>query len=72
VETRAQLLDRLAAGGFRGVHVEDFSSHLRVLWGQRVLERGTAALCAELGADRERLRAVDCGYLLIVARKARP
>ena len=72
VETRAQLLDRLAAGGFTGVHVEDFSSHLRALWGQRVLERGTAALCAELGADRERLKAVDCGYLLIVARKARP
>ena len=72
VETQADLAGRLEAGGFRLTHVEDFSGHLRALWGQRILERGAAALCAELGADRDRLRAVDCGYALLVARKERP
>ena len=34
-----------------------------------VLFRTAAAFCAELGADRERLKAVACGYFLLIARK---
>ena len=36
---------------------------------QQVFEKGLAALCAELGADRDGLGAVDCGYCLLVARR---
>lgn len=72
VETLATLTDRLLTHGFRLEHVEDFTSHLRALWGQRILEQGTAGLCAELGADRSRLKAIDCGYTLLVARKGTP
>jgi arsenite methyltransferase len=69
VETLAMLTARLQAHGFRLEHIEDFTSHLRALWGQRILEQGTAGLCAELGADRGRLKAIACGYALLVARK---
>jgi arsenite methyltransferase len=72
VETRSVLVARIEARGFMVEHFEDFSSHLRALWGQRVLEKGSAALCAELGADRQRLQVIDCGYALLVTRKGEP
>jgi len=72
VETLPGLLERLEDQGFRVAHFEDFSGHLRAVWAQRVFEGGAGALCAELGADRQRLRAIDCGYALLVARKEAP
>ncbi|HWQ07700.1 MAG TPA: methyltransferase domain-containing protein, partial [Holophaga sp.] len=47
VETRTELERRFAAAGFRLAHVEDFSGHLRAFWGQRLLEHGPEALCAD-------------------------
>ena len=72
VETLPALRARLDAHGFRVEQVEDFTPHLRALWGQRILEGGTASLCSELGADRARLKAIDCGYALLVARREAP
>lgn len=72
VESLPWLMARLRAPGFRLEHVEDFTPHLRALWGQRILEDGAAGLCAELGVDRARLKAIDCGYVLLVARKEAP
>lgn len=72
VETLGELRRRLESGGFQQDHAEDFSGHLRALWGQRILEGGAEALCTELGADRGRLRTIDCGYVLLVARKVEP
>jgi len=72
VETLPVLLERLEGQGFRVEHVEDYSGHLRAFWAQRVFERGAGALCAELATDGERLRAIACGYVLLVARKGEP
>ncbi len=72
VETLPTLRTRLQAQGFRVRHEEDFTPHLRALWGQRILEGGAGALCAELGVDRTRLKAIDCGYVLLVARRESP
>ena len=72
VETRAALVARMEARGFVVAHFEDVSRHLKALWGQWILEHGSAALCAELGADHQRLKAIDCGYALLVARKEVP
>ncbi len=72
VEALPTLTARLQAQGFQLEHVEDFTSHLRALWGQRTLEGDAAGLCAELGVDRARLKAIDCGYVLLVARKVAP
>jgi arsenite methyltransferase len=69
VETLPTLEERLHAQCFHVAHVEDFTPRLRALWGQRVLDLGTACLCAELGADRARLKAIDCGYALLIARR---
>ena len=72
VETLSTMLVRLQRHGFRVDRCEDCSGHLRALWGQKLLEKGAAGLCVELGADRERLKAVNCGYVLLVARKRGP
>lgn len=72
VESLPSLMDRLQTHGFDLERVEDFTPHLRALWGQRILEGGAARLCAELGADCDRLKAIDCGYALLVARKGNP
>lgn len=72
VETRQEIVARFETARFQVERFEDCTPHLRALWGQRILERGRAALCAELGADPERLRHIDCGYALLVARKAAP
>jgi len=72
VEQRATILARVARHGFELQGFEDFSEHLHALWGQRVFEQGTAAFCAELGADQARLKAVACGYCLVIARRSGP
>ena len=69
VDRKETLVARLSAQGFGLELFEDCSEHLRVLWAQQVFEKGLAALCAELGADRDGLGAVDCGYCLLVARR---
>ena len=69
VDRKEILVARLSAQGFGLELFEDCSEHLRVLWAQQVFEKGLSALCAELGADRDGLGAVDCGYCLLVARR---
>lgn len=72
VERRETILARVARHGFEYQCFEDFSGHLRALWGQRVFEKGAAAFCAELGAGKARLKAVACGYCLLIARRPGP
>ncbi len=72
IERRETMLARVARHGFEFQCFEDFSEHLHTLWGQRVFEKGTAAFCAELGTDKARLKAVACGYCLVIARRPEP
>ena len=72
VEQRATILARVARHGFELQGFEDFSGHLQALWGQRIFEKGTAGFCAELGTDKARLKAVACGYCLVIARRPGP
>lgn len=72
VERRETLEAWVSSQGFPHLHFEDHSEPLRALWGQMVLDRGLAVFCAELGADAQALRAVRCGYALLVARKDAP
>jgi ubiquinone/menaquinone biosynthesis C-methylase UbiE len=69
VDRRETLIASVQGRGFGLELFEDHSGHLRALWAQLVFEKGAGALCAELGADRRILKAVDCGYCLLVARK---
>ena len=69
VDRKETLAARLSAHGFELELFEDCSEHLRALWAQKVFEKGVAALRAELGADGDALKAVDCGYCLLVARR---
>ena len=69
VDRRETLIASVQDRGFGLELFEDHSGHLRALWAQRVFEQGAGALCAELGADRRTLKAVGCGYCLLVARK---
>ena len=57
----------LARGGFEIELFEDHSEALASLWARLVFERGAAAFYAEVGADRAALKAVKCGYYLVVA-----
>lgn len=72
VESLSTLTARLLTHRFRLERVEDFTPHLRALWGQRILAGSCSDLCAELGADHARLKAIDCGYALMVARREAP
>lgn len=69
VDTRETILRQVASHGFEIQCFEDFSEHLLTLWGQKLFEKGAAAFCAELGTDKGKLKAMNCGYFLIVARK---
>jgi ubiquinone/menaquinone biosynthesis C-methylase UbiE len=72
VEAREALEAQIEQHGFKVALFEDHSEALRALWGQLVFDRGLQAFCAELGAAPGALRAVRCGYCLILARREGP
>lgn len=63
------IFTRLSSRGFQVELFRDYSGHLRTQWGQMVMEKGLAHLCAELGADACTLKKIKCGYCLFIARK---
>lgn len=71
VETKKALFTQLKNNGFCIELFEDYSEQLRATWGQMVFEYGMDALCANLNADRAKMRRVKCGYCLIIAQKER-
>ncbi len=72
LETQGELEARVQRQGFTLASFENHSEALLSLWGQLVFERGIQSFCAELGTDAATLRAVRCGYGLLIARKAEP
>lgn len=72
VEKRETICSAIARAGFAIELFEDFSERLVSMWAQIVFDRGAAAFYAEIGADCATLKAVQCGYCLVVARKERP
>jgi ubiquinone/menaquinone biosynthesis C-methylase UbiE len=69
IDRRETISSRLANQGFEMKSFEDFSHPLLTLWGQRIFDKGLTDFCAEMGADKEKLKAMNCGYFLSVARK---
>lgn len=72
VDTRDVILEALSLEGFAVELFEDHSERLISSWAQMLFEKGAEGFYREIGADAATLKAVKCGYCLIVARKARP
>ncbi|HZX46411.1 MAG TPA: methyltransferase domain-containing protein [Clostridia bacterium] len=69
VASREDLCRELESSHFSVELFEDYSGLLRATWGQMVLEYGLDALYANLKTDCCKMRAVKCGYCLIIAKK---
>jgi arsenite methyltransferase len=69
VEDKETLFRALTEQGFKVKLFEDYSQDLHAMWGQLIFRYGLKALCHNLGADKETLQQIKCGYCLIVARK---
>jgi len=72
LDIRTSIETRLADSGFSVELFEDFSEHLRSMWGQMILDRGLDRCREELHADTPALKAAKAGYGLFIARKAGP
>ena len=71
IETKENIMRKLEASGFCPELFEDYSDHLRTMWGQMIFDKGRDAFYCDLGISTEKLKEVKCGYCLIVAKKHR-
>jgi arsenite methyltransferase len=69
VASREDLCSELESNHFSVELFEDYSGLLRATWGQMIFEYGIDALYANLKTDCCKMRAVKCGYCLIIAKR---
>ncbi len=69
IESRENLLRKIEQHRFKTILFEEYTPHLKTMWGQMIMERGAGALYQTLGADYDEMRRIRCGYCLIIATK---
>jgi ubiquinone/menaquinone biosynthesis C-methylase UbiE len=50
-------------------HFEDYTKSLQTMWGQMIMDKGSDTFYNSVGANREELKRIKCGYYMIVAGK---
>jgi arsenite methyltransferase len=69
VDTKEDIVSRLESNGYAIDLFEDFSDHLKAMWGQMIFDKGAKSFYCELGVTPEVMKQINCGYFLIVATK---
>ena len=70
IESKDTIINKLIDSHFFPELFEDYSDHLRTMWGQMIFDKGAKAFYCELGISPEKLKGVKCGYCLIIAKKS--
>ena len=71
IDKAETLVALIEASGYKVEFFEDFTHHLKTMWGQRIMNEGAQSFYCSLGVTPERLKSIKCGYCLIVASKKR-
>ncbi len=69
VDTKENIILLLENKGFTIELFEDFSTHLKAMWGQMIFDKGAKSFYCELGINPDAMKRIKCGYYLIVAKK---
>ena len=67
LNTREEISSLLEKQNFVIEHFEDYTKSLQATWGQMVMDKGSDAFYNSVGANREELKRIKCGYYMIVA-----
>jgi len=70
VDIKEEIFSRLENNGYAIDLFEDFSDHLKAMWGQLIFDKGAKSFYCELGVTPEVMKRIKCGYFLIVASKS--
>jgi SAM-dependent methyltransferase len=68
IRTEANIRRLLRLGGFKVEFFEDHSGALKAMFAQMIMDMGSEELYRILGADREYMKSLKCGYFLLAAR----
>jgi ubiquinone/menaquinone biosynthesis C-methylase UbiE len=69
IDTKETVIAMVACHGFSIGLFEDYTHELSTLWGQMILDQGTALFHDRLGIYPVRLKRLKCGYFLLIAKR---
>lgn len=69
LDKKEYLVTLVESNGFKVELFEDYTHHLKTMWGQMIMDKGVHEFYCSLGVSPDEMKRIKCGYCLIVAVK---